>query len=113
MARFIVGDIVLVPFPFSGEMSFKHRPALILASWPYAGGTDYLACLITTQPARDPFLMEVRRDETVGASLTQICYLRPTYLFAPDEQLIVRKLDHLKPEKLRQVIQTLVDVLTH
>ena len=52
MARFVKGDIVLVPFPFSGEENYKHRPALILASWSYASGTDYLVCLITTQHVR-------------------------------------------------------------
>ncbi len=112
MARFIKGDIILVPFPFSGEESYKHRPALVLASWSYAGGTDYLTVLITMQPAADPYLMELAQADTYGGSLSQKCYLRPTYLFAPDEQLISRRIDRLKPEKLQQVIQTLIQVLT-
>ena len=118
MARFVKGDIVLVPFPFSAEEAYKHRPALVMASWSYAGGTDYLVALITTQPAPDPYLTEIVQADTYGGSLAQSgslvqrCYLRPTYLFAPDEQLISRRLDRLKPEKLAQVIQTVVRVLT-
>ena len=95
MARFLKGDIVLMPFPFSGEQAYKHRPALVLASWDYAGGTDYLTCPMTTQKANDPYLMPLSRTDTEGGSLAQICYLRPTYLFATDEQQISRKLDHL------------------
>ena len=45
MARFVRGDIVL-----------KHRPALVLALWDHAGGTNYLTCLITTQKAANPYL---------------------------------------------------------
>lgn len=112
MARFVKGDIVLLPFPFSGEENYKHRPALILASWNYAGGTDYLVCLITTQLANDPYLTQLSRADTFGESLTQTCYLRPTYLFAPDERVISRKMDRLKPEKLEQIIQMIVKVLT-
>lgn len=112
MAQYIVGDIVLMPFPFSGESAYKHRPALVLASWSYAGGTDYLTCLITTQPAKDPYLTEILRGDTEGVSLVQSCYLRPTYLFASGERLISRKLDRLMPEKMNAVIQTIVQVLT-
>ena len=79
MARSLKGDIVLTPFPFSGEEAYKHRPALVLASWDDAGGTDYLTCLITTQKAADPFLTVLDRSDTEGGSLAQVCYLRPTY----------------------------------
>ncbi len=112
MARFVKGDIVLVPFPFSAEEAYKHRPALVLASWSYGGGTDYLVALITTQPAPDPYLTEIVQADTYGGSLAQKCYLRPTYLFAPDEQLISRRVDRLKPERLERIIQTIVQVLT-
>ena len=112
MARFVKGDIVLVPLPFSAEEAYKHRPALVMASWSYAGGTGYLVALITTQPAPDPYLTEIVQADTYGGSLAQKCYLRPTYLFAPDEQLISRRLDRLKPERLEQIIQTIVQVLT-
>ena len=112
MARFVKGDIVLVPFPFSAEEAYKHRPALVMASWGYAGGMDYLVALITTQPAPDPYLTEIVQADTYGGTLAQKCYLRPTYLFAPDEQLISRRLDRLKPEKLEQIVQTIVQVLT-
>ena len=117
MARFVKGDIVLLPFPFSGEENYKHRPASILASWSYAGSTDHLVCLITTQSANDPHLTELLPADTFGASLTQTCYLRPTYLrptylFSPDERIISRRMDRLKPEKLEQIVQMIIKVLT-
>jgi mRNA interferase MazF len=112
VARFLKGDIVLMPFPFSGESAYKHRSVLVLASWAYAGGTDYLTCLITTQRADDPYRLELGRTHTEGGSLSQTCYLRPTYLFASGESLMVRKLDRLKADTLDIVIQSVIDVLT-
>lgn len=112
MARFIKGDIALMPFPFSGDQAYKHRPSVVLASWDYAGGTDYLTCLITTQSASDPSLMELARDDTEGGSLVQACYIRPTYLFASSERLIARKLDRLTTDKLQHVVHRIVAALT-
>jgi mRNA interferase MazF len=112
VARYLKGDIVLMPFPFSGESAYKHRPALVLASWEYSNSTDYLTCLITTQRASDPYLMKIVRNDTEGQSLHQACYLRPTYLFATGEVLISRRLDRLKPDKFETVIQRIVTALT-
>jgi mRNA interferase MazF len=112
VARFLKGDIVLMPFPFSGEAAYKHRPALVLASWSYGNSTDYLTCLITTQRASDPYLMEIVREDTEGQSLAQSCFLRPTYLFATGEVLISGRLDRLKAAKIQDVIQRVVTALT-
>lgn len=54
MAAYRRGDVVWLPFPFSSDEDYKLRPALVLASWPYFTGTDYLVCMITTQAAVDP-----------------------------------------------------------
>lgn len=40
MARFVKGDVVVVPFPFSDLTQAKRRPALVVASLP--GNIDIL-----------------------------------------------------------------------
>jgi len=46
MARFVVGDVVIVPFPFSDLTQTKRRPALVVAG---LSGEDLILCQITSQ----------------------------------------------------------------
>jgi mRNA interferase MazF len=45
MARFVKGDIVVVPFPFSDLTQAKRRPALVIAELK---GNDVILCQITS-----------------------------------------------------------------
>ena len=112
MAQFVKGDIVLTPFPFSGDEDFKVPPAVVLAVLPYAGGTDYLLCIITTQAAPDPLLLPLDNTDIEGGRLSQSCYLRPGNTYTVAEALIRRRLGHLKPAKFSAVVPVLVAALT-
>lgn len=112
MAGYVKGDVVLVPFPLSGEESFKVRPALVMAVLPYNRGSDCLLCIITTQKVDDPHLLFLETSDIEGGRLTQQCYLRPTYTYAVAEHLIKRRLGRLNDVKLQTAISSLVSVLT-
>ena len=51
MARFVSGEVVVVPFPFTDLSSVKVRPALVLASLSRG---DVILCQITSQAAGHP-----------------------------------------------------------
>ena len=112
MAQYVKGNLVLTPFPFSNDEDFKVRPALILAALPYGSGTDYLVCIITTQPAPDPHLIPLTNADIDGGRLSQNCYLRPGYVYTVGQSSIKRRLGVLKAAKQEQVTQILVSVLT-
>ena len=47
----IVGDIILIPFPYSDLSKSKRRPALVVAD---VGRGDYVLSQITSKPYVDP-----------------------------------------------------------
>ncbi|MCK4733829.1 MAG: type II toxin-antitoxin system PemK/MazF family toxin, partial [Methanophagales archaeon] len=52
MERFVKGNVVVVPFPFSDLTQAKRRPALIIAELE---GNDLILCQITSQSIRDRY----------------------------------------------------------
>jgi mRNA interferase MazF len=105
------GDVVVVPFPLSATVGAKRRPALVLASWEFQESFDCLLCMITSQAADDPFIIELGAEDISGGSLNRRSYLRPTYLATADEDLIVRKIGTLVADRVDQAIDRIVSLL--
>ena len=49
MERFVKGDVVVVPFPFSDLTAAKRRPALVITAFP---GDDVILCQITSRASQ-------------------------------------------------------------
>ena len=60
MARFIKGDVVVVPFPFSDLTQAKRRPALVLAELM---GNDVILTQITSQNIKDNYSISLEPEE--------------------------------------------------
>ena len=57
MARFVAGDVVVVPFPFTDLASSKVRPAVVLAT---STRDDILLCQVTSKDTGHPHLAIAR-----------------------------------------------------
>jgi hypothetical protein len=51
MGRFVKGDVVVLPFPFSNLAASKRRPALVIA--PVQPHDDLILCMITSRKTSD------------------------------------------------------------
>ncbi len=108
MARFVKGDVVVVPFPFSNLMDAKLRPALIIAVLP---GDDLILCQITSQMVRDTHAIALDTSDFQTGTLNKSSNIRPNRLFTADRQIIQSKIGELKVAKLEMVIDQLVEIL--
>ena len=108
MERFVKGDIVVIPFPFSDLSDVKRRPALILAS---LRGEDIILCQITSQNIRDQYAIQLDTSEFETGSLRKISNIHPNRIFTADRRIIIYKIGTLNQEKIKSVINSIVQVL--
>ena len=82
MGRFIKGDVVVVPFPFSNLTMSKRRPALVVTD---LAGDDLILCQITSQDICDKYAVELHDSDFESGSLNKPSNIRPiVYLLLID-----------------------------
>ena len=108
MARFIKGNVVVVPFPFSDLTGSKRRPALVLSDLP---GDDIILCQITSKDVRDSFSVPLTASDFDQGSLPVISNIRPNRIFTADKNIIIKTSGTVKPVVLKKVVRVIVDIL--
>jgi mRNA interferase MazF len=108
MERFVKGDVVVVPFPFSDLSASKRRPALVLFDLP---GDDILLCQITSQENNDRFSISLDNIDFISGGLPSSSFIRPTRIFTADKKIIIRKSGNVKNTIFKKVVKVLIDLL--
>ena len=108
MARFIKGDVVVVPFPFSDLTHAKRRPAVVVAELE---GDDLILCQITSQKVRDKYAVPLGDEDFESVTLKRKSNVRPNRIFTADRHIILYRVGHLKSEKTNQIIEKIVEIL--
>jgi len=108
MARFIKGDVIVVPFPFSDLTQAKRRPALVIST---LDGDDLILCQITSQRIKDKYAIPLNDDDFGIGTLKQQSNVRPNRIFTADNQIILYKIGNLKVQKLSEIIEAVIDVI--
>ncbi len=108
MEKFMKGDIVVIPFPFSDLSKAKRRPALVLTCLP---GNDLILCQITSKNTRDSYSIQLSETEFKSGSLRQESNVRPNKIFTADKSIIEYKIGSLKETKTREVIEKVCSII--
>lgn len=74
MARFVKGDVVVVPFPFSDLTQTKRRSALVVAELQ---GDDLILCQITSRLITDQYAILIDNIDFSSGSLRHSSNVRP------------------------------------
>lgn len=78
MAKFVKGDVVIVPFPFSDLTQSKRRPALVVAA---LDGDDVILCRIPSKTIKDNLALSLDDGDFSSGSLKQPGNIRPNRIF--------------------------------
>lgn len=108
MAKFVKGDIVVVPFPFSDLTLSKRRPALVIAPLE---GDDIILCQITSQTVKDKYSLSLDDTDFETGNLKQPSNLRPNRIFTADSHIVLYRIGNLKPEKITQAVEKVVEII--
>ncbi len=108
MAKFVKGDVVVVPFPFSDLTQSKRRPALVISKLE---SDDLILCQITSQSIKDSYAVSLDDRDFETGGLKQTSNVRPNRIFTADSHIILYKVGNLTKEKLNEVIDKVVEII--
>ena len=108
MAKFVKGDVVVVPFPFSDLTQAKRRPALVLAELSV---NDVILSQITSQNIKDNYSIPLAPEDFESGSLNKNSNIRPNRIFTADQNILLYKVGHLKRDKIEETISGLIKIL--
>lgn len=109
MGRFVKGDVVVVPFPFSDLSAAKRRPALVIASLI---GDDVILCQITSKAVTDAYALAISDSDFTSGGLRQESNIRPNRIFTADSNLILYRAGTLSLNKVREVVAKIIQIIS-
>ncbi len=110
MGKFVKGDVVVLPFPFSDLSASKKRPALVIASvQPH---DDLILCMITSRNTKDDSAVPLARGDFIRGSLPSDSNVRPNRLFTADPEIILRTAGRLSPSKVEASVAEIVRIIS-
>src|SRR3989344_7812639 len=102
MERFVVGDIVVVPFPFTDLSSTRKRPALVL---PNLEDDDIVICEITSVMRKDAYVVPLENKDLESGKLRTDSIIRPNRILTIAKNKINYKFGKIKDSKLQEVLE--------
>ncbi|HUD10132.1 MAG TPA: type II toxin-antitoxin system PemK/MazF family toxin [Candidatus Saccharimonadales bacterium] len=101
MGKFVVGDVVAVPFPFSDLSGNKLRPAVVLALVEHR---DLILCQVTSKSSASNKAIKLSSSDFSDGSLPVTSYVRPDKLFTAEETIIQKRKGKLDLRLLHEVL---------
>lgn len=108
MGKFVKGEVIAFPFPFTDLQPPKLRPSLVVANLP---GDDMILCMITTFTLDPDAIRLEAADFAAGGLPNNPSFIRPARLFTGTDKLAVKSKGHLLPAKITEVVNKVVEIV--
>jgi len=109
MGKFVKGDVVIIPFPFTDLSGNKKRPAFVLADLE---GDDIIVCQITSKSKSDTYAIPLNNDNFVSGCLPVDSFIRPNKIFTADKNIILSVAGHLNDNKISDTLNAIITVIS-
>lgn len=103
-----IGDVVLIPFPYSDLSQAKRRPALVIAG---VGMGDYVLCQITSKSYADRLAIPLLQSDFAEGGLKRESFVRIGKLFTANSSIVSGVAGRLNPVKMSEALDVLVEIL--
>lgn len=107
MGKFVKGEVVVLPFPYSDLSLSKKRPALVIADLT---GDDVILCQITSQFRWDEYSIPLVIEDFSSGKLPKPSCIRINRIFTADSRIILHRAGKLTNDKMKQVIEKLINM---
>jgi mRNA interferase MazF len=105
------GDVVLVPFPFTNQVTSKKRPAVVVSSRAYAQARPDVVLMAITSQVRTPLALgETLLTDWQAAQLIKASVVKPL-LATLEQSLIIRQMGLLSSSDQAALKKALVLIL--
>jgi mRNA interferase MazF len=109
MGKFVKGDVVVLPFPFSNLSSSKRRPALVVA---IASADEFILAQITSRGFNDDYAIELSDSDFSEGGLSVASNIRPNKLFTAETSIIAYKAGKLQLQKMKDVASIISNLIS-
>ena len=109
MGKFVKGDVVVIPFPFSDLSGNKKRPAFVVANLQ---GDDIIVCQITSKAQSDSIALSLATDDFISGGLPVDSFIRPNKIFTADKNIILSTAGHLSEDKIRDTLDAIISIIS-
>jgi len=109
MGKFVKGDIVIIPFPFTDLSGSKKRPAFVVVD---LSGDDIIVCQITSKSKSDSLAIPVCADDFISGGLPVDSFIRPNKIFTADKNIILSVAGHLNENKIQNTLNKIIEILS-
>ena len=92
-----IGDVVLIPIPYSDLSQAKRRPALVIAD---VGIGDFVLCQITGKAYADRLAIPLSESDFAEGGLKRESFVRIGKLFTANSSIISGVAGRLNPVKM-------------